>query len=515
VSASAPVGVLAAQPAPDRPDRVIPSWTDPVALQASEAVGGPWGRHAVTGRALFWTPLRVCLLFTTLVLALAWMKQAPCADGKWAGSKQYTHLCYSDEVPLFGIYGLDHGAIPYLDTRVEYPVLTGGFIAVSAAISSVYDGASPSLLPHVPPVESYTVVTCLLLSLCALVVTRGVLGLSGRRPWDAALWALSPIVLVHAFTNWDLFAVALTTLAMLAWARRWPVVAGILFGLAVATKFYPLLLLGGLFLLCLRAGKLGAWLRTALAAVVAWLVVDVPIAVLAPGNWAWFFVFSRQRPANPETIWNMIIYASDGKAFDGPLAPNQVPSVLNATVTVVLVVFAAGVAWLTLAAPVRPRVPQVAFLLVAGFLELNKVWSPQYGLWLLPLAVLARPKWRSLLLWGATEALVWTITMLNYLGTQNRGVGVEWFFLSVSIRDLAVAVLMGLVVRDILRPDDDVVRTSWPGIDDPAGGVLDGSPDKCVVPSGARRVPRRRDAAAPLSGGTDIGRGATRRVTES
>ena len=29
---------------------------------------------------------------------------------------------------------------------------------------------------------------------------------------------------------------------------------------------------------------------------------------------------------------------------------------------------------------------------------------------------------------------------------------------------------MALVVRDVLRPDGDVVRTSWPGTDDPAGG---------------------------------------------
>ena len=88
-------------------------------------------------------------------------------------------------------------------------------------------------------------------------------------------------------------------------------------------------------------------------------------------------------------------------------------------------------AWLTLAAPLRPRVPQLAFLLVAAFLLLNKVWSPQYSLWLLPLAVLARPRWRSLLLWQATEALVWVLTMLYYLGTDNRGVDVEWFFFAV------------------------------------------------------------------------------------
>ena len=470
----------AADPPP--PDRVIPSWSDPVVAQASEAVGGPWGRHAVVGRALFWTPLRVCLLFTAFVLALAWIKQAPCSDGNWTGWVQYTHFCYSDPVPLFGAYGLDHGAQPYLDAKVEYPVLTGGLIALAAAAGRLYDGASAAfgLLPDVPAVESFYVVTSLLLSFCGLLVTRAVLGLAGRRPWDAAMAALSPVLLFHAFTNWDLLAVALSTIGMLAWARRRPVAAGVLFGLAIAAKFYPLLLLGALFLLCLRAGRLRTWGRTAAAAVLTWAVVNAPVAVVAPDNWAWFFVFSRQRGANPESIWNMAQHAAGSTLF-GPLAQGEVPDVLNTLVTVALSVLAVGIAWLTLAAPVRPRFAQIAFLLVAGFLLLNKVWSPQFSLWLLPLAVLARPRWRSLLLWQATEVLVWVVTMLNFLGPANRGVGVEWFFLGVGLRDLAVLVLMGLVVRDVLRPDGDVVRTTWPGVDDPAGGPLERSPDRVVL----------------------------------
>jgi uncharacterized membrane protein len=137
---------------------------------------------------------------------------------------------------------------------------------------------------------------------------------------------------------------------------------------------------------------------------------------------------------------------------------------------------------------VRPRLAQLAFLLVAGFLLLNKVWSPQYSLWLLPLAVLARPRWRSLLLWQATEALLWVPRLLWYLGTDNRGVKVEWFLLAVVVRDLAVLALMGLVVRDVLRPDGDVVRTSWPGVDDPAGGPLDGADDAMTLrSSGSQR----------------------------
>jgi uncharacterized membrane protein len=135
-------------------------------------------------------------------------------------------------------------------------------------------------------------------------------------------------------------------------------------------------------------------------------------------------------------------------------------------------------------------VAQVAFLLVAGFLLLNKVYSPQYALWLLPLAVLARPRWRSLLVWQVSEALVWVLTMLYYLGTENRGVEVEWFFLAVLVRDAVLVALVVLVAREMRRPDDDVVRTSWPGVDDPAGGPLDGAPDAVTLEGTRARVGR-------------------------
>ncbi|MGY2001497.1 glycosyltransferase family 87 protein [Blastococcus sp. SYSU DS1024] len=489
-TADGPVLVPRGTPQGSAPDRVVPSWTDPVVRQASEAVGGPWGRFAVTGRALFWTPLRVCLLFATLALAVAWVKQAPCGDGDWSGNVQYTHFCYSDTVPLFGLHGLADGALPYLDSAVEYPVLTGGFMALAATVAAGYDRAAAAwgLLPAVPPVLSYYVVTCLLLTACALVVVRATLALAGRRPWDAAMIGLSPLLVVHAFTNWDLFAVALATLGMWAWARRRPVLAGVLLGLGVAAKLYPAFLLAALFLLCLRSGQLRAWLRTAVAATLAWAAVNVPIAVLAPENWSRFFRLNSTRPADPDSLWNLALHVAGDRLLGGPLAEGQTPTVLNAAVAVALLAGLAAVAWLSLAAPVRPRVAQIAFLLVAVFLLTNKVWSPQYSLWLLPLAVLARPRWRSLLAWQATEALLWVPRMLWYLGTENRGVDVEWFFLAVTVRDAAVVVLMALVVRDVLDPDRDVVRTSWPGVDDPAGGPLEHAPDRFVLRRSAERV---------------------------
>ncbi len=71
------------------------------------------------------------------------------------------------------------------------------------------------------------------------------------------------------------------------------------------------------------------------------------------------------------------------------------------------VVGCAGVAVLAFLAPRPPRLASLCFLVLAAFLLVNKVWSPQYTLWLVPLAVLALPRWRLLLAWMTLDALVW------------------------------------------------------------------------------------------------------------
>ncbi|CAN5296209.1 glycosyltransferase 87 family protein [soil metagenome] len=472
------------------PDRVIPTWDDPVARSASTLIGGPLGRHATIGGARLWTPLRVVLAFTLLTLALAWVKQAPCSDGNWTGSKQYTHFCYSDSIPLWGIHGLDAGSVPYAEAAVEYPALTGAFMYTVASVAGSYDAAAAGsgLLPQLPPVQTYYVVTVLLLSVSMLVVTWSTALLARRRIWDAAMVALSPLVFVHAFTNWDLFAMALAGAGLLAWSRRHPALAGVLLGLAAGAKLYPLFFLGPLFLLCLRAGRLRPWAVTAAATVGAWAAVNLPLALLYRDNWSLFFSLNTTRPADPDTVWNIVIQVVGGGILGSGPPEGQAPVGLNVLTFLAFLAACVLIAVLALTAQRRPRLPQLLFLVVAGFLLTNKVWSPQFSLWLLPLAVLARPEWRMLLIWQATEAVLWVPRLLWYLGTDNNGIDVEWFLFAVTVRDIAVLVLAGLVVRDVLRPEHDVVRRG--GVDDPAGGVLDEAEDVVVLS-------RRRDGPDP------------------
>jgi len=355
-------------------------------------------------------------------------------------------------------------------------VLTGWFMYGARTLSGWYDSlAASGLVPKVNAVESYFNVTALLLALSALVVTWAVYHLTGRRPWDAAMVALSPVVLVHAYTNWDLFAVAFATGALLAWQRQVPWLAGVLLGLGASAKLYPALFLLPLGLLCLRCRRMYEFWQVLLGAAVAWSAVNVPVYLKYPDAWLRFYSLNRTRLADPDSMWNVLQYIRDGTALDRTVGPGG-PTVLNAAVAVGVLAVCVAVGWLALGARTRPRLPQLLFLLVAGFLLVNKVWSPQYSLWLVPLAVLARPSWRALLAWQAVEAFLWFPRLYWYLGVGNKGLDEHWFLLAVVARDVAVLWLVALVVRDILQPEYDVVRSA--GMDDPAGGVLDGAPDR-------------------------------------
>src|SRR5262249_30199056 len=127
---------------------------------------------------------------------------------------------------------------------------------------------------------------------------------------------------------------------------------------------------------------------------------------------------------------------------------------------------------ITFRAPQRPRFAQLAFLAVAIFIITNKVWSPQYALWLLPLAALARPRIRDLAIWQAGEVIYFFGVWLYLLGGFDRGLPENAYNVLLVGRLLGLLWLVGVVVRDVLVPSRDPVRAA--GLDDPAGGVLNG-----------------------------------------
>jgi len=450
------------------------------------------GRYAGVFPGSWWTPVRIVMAMTCFTLLLGFAQKSPCATGNWTGSKQYTHMCYSDIVPLWSDERLDVGGVPYRDTAVEYPVLTGGFMWLTAELTR----GVHSLDTNWSELVVFVSLSALLLGACGLLITTATAHAAGRRPYDAAIFALSPLLVIHAFSNWDLLAMALTSGALLAWAREKPVLAGTLIGLGAAAKLYPIFLLVAIAILAIRTRRYAPALWATVSAVLVWLTVNVPIALAYYHGWSEFYRFSLERPTERSTVWAMGKTLAD-VGVGAADAPFWKPS--GTAVAIALIVALGVVAVIGLRAPVKPRLAQLAFLVVLAFLLTTKVWSPQYSLWLVPLLALARPRWRLNLLWQFTEIAVWflTLTVLLQLShpEQNHGIGYGWLMVVVVVRDVLLLTLAALIVREMWRPELDVVRAG--GLDDPGGGYFDEAPDQFVLFQADTSEPRRNAMSAP------------------
>ncbi|MFI6514507.1 glycosyltransferase family 87 protein [Spirillospora sp. NPDC050679] len=434
---------------------------------------------------------------TALVCLLGWLQKQPCAVAGFDFVKTTTRACYTDIYPLYYVRGLQDGLVPYFDSfpgggdlrYVEYPVLSGFFMQLVSWLVRPFGADVRGM--------AFYNLTVLLLAVMAIVTVLATAYVAGRRSLRTGLMvALSPALLLTAYINWDLLAVALSALALAAWSSRRPALAGVLLGLAIAAKFYPLLFLGPLFLLCLRAGQWRAFGRLAAGAAGAWLAVNLPVMVFAWDGWVEFYSFSRKRGID----WGSVFFYLQDHGVSGLTDTGR----LNLYGTGTFLVLALGIAVLALTAPRRPRLPQLMFLVLVAFMLPNKVWSPQYVLWLLPLAVLARPKLPAFLVWQAGEVVyffgIWwyllqvslrgmgagegatlheTVSALLGLGVPDGGIGTGVYHLALFARFGTVLLMALLIVHEILRPSADAVRED--GADDPAGGVLDGATDRFVL----------------------------------
>lgn len=485
---------------PDDSRPVRPTAEDEVAAAGSELIGGPAGRHALFGVS-WWTPVRIIALVAIGMFALGMVQKAPCYGGGWFenATSQYTHACYSDIPHLYSSRGFADDVIPYFDripdevsggmAYLEYPVLTGLFMQVAAWLTPGGDSVQDEA-------QLYWMVNAGMLMACAAAIAVCVSRTHRRRPWDALLVALAPAFALTATINWDLFAVALTSAGILMWSRGRPLAAGVLLGLATAAKLYPVLLLGPLFLLCLRAGRLRDCARTLGGAVGAWLLVNVPVMLSTSGGlhiregWTRFYTFSEERAVDLGSFWLIVSQRTGDPLKDA-----------NTYAIALMALACAGIAALALCAPRRPRFAQLAFLVVAAFAVTNKVYSPQYVLWLIPLAALARPRWRDMLIWQASQVLyfvgVWMYLAYNNSGNAHRGLSPEGYQLAIVVHLLGTLYLCAVVVRDVLMPERDVVRQD--GSDDPSGGVLDGAADVLVLGEAGARAHegRHQDVTAP------------------
>jgi uncharacterized membrane protein len=460
---------------------VAPSREDPLVGRLSAVVGGPAGARVRGGRHGWWTAVRVLVLVALVALSLGVAEKQHCRAQGWSTPDQFFHACYSDLPVVFQSSGLADGQPPYTgdDGYLNQPVLTG---VVLWAVAGVVPDGSPAERGRWYFDISTVLVALLLVTLVALTAA----GAGRRRPWDAALVAASPLVALSALVSLDLLGVTLAAAGLLAWARSRPVLAGVLLGLATTARTYPVLLVLVLALLAARTGRWEAWWRTAAATAATVTAVLLPWALVS-----WDGVTAAYRSwagsgAGYGSPWLLpqTLFAEPRPRWLTRLGVQAVtlPTGAVTTLAVLGVVLALVLGTLLALVPERrPRVAQVAFVVLAVVVLTGKAWPVQASLWLLPLAALARPRWRDHLVWVGAEATYFVAVWLYIAASTNadRALPGPWYGVVTLVRVAGLLWLVRCVVRDVLHPEHDPVRTS--GEDDPLGGPVSGADDVLVV----------------------------------
>lgn len=373
----------------------------------------------------------ICLA-ATLGLGLA--IKAPCAGGDWADGRQYTRLCYSDIVPLLGTEQLTGNRLPYLDACGEstgqcdeYPVLSMYTMRLAAWAS---DGVGGFFTANVV----FLVVAAFVTALCLYLLV-------GAR---ALFFALAPTLAIYAFMNWDLLAVVFATAATLAYLRRHDTTSGMLLGLGAAAKLYPAFLVIPFVAGRFREHDPDGGIHLAWASIGTWLVVNAPFAIAAPSSWWRFFSFNSERPADWDSLWFIACHRITGRLYCEPT------KLINVASLALFVVSTAAVWSLK-----RGREPDFArwtlgLPILVLFLLTNKVYSPQYGLWLLPWFALALPAPSAFVAFSVADSAVF-VTRFSWFG-QYAGLGglpIGAFQIAVLVR---AAVLVWCLVEWVRRP---------------------------------------------------------------
>ena len=229
---------------------------------------------------------RVLVLLTTGAAVIAILLKNPCRVAGWASPGQYYMACQSQWPEAF--VSLESGT-SFL--QLGHSALTGAVAGVTA-----------QLVPLGSTLRYYDLHSILAVA-AWLVTVYATVRMTNRRPWDAAMVAVAPMIIVAGFLGWDLWAAMFASFGMLAFAREHFTRAGIFLGLGTAVAGYPALIFGAVALLALRTRLIGGPAMTGAVLAATWLAANLPFALLDARSWSAHFTGLLLRDADYSSIW--------------------------------------------------------------------------------------------------------------------------------------------------------------------------------------------------------------------
>lgn len=363
---------------------------------------------------------RTLLVLALVISAIAFAKQGYCAGQNWQQPTTDIHMCYSDISVLYSLRGLENKAWPYSqgDQSLEYPVLTG---VVTYLLS----------LPVSSTNAFYFLNTIFLIALflgCAFLIHR-------YRPEFSYLYVVAPAGVLAYFINWDLWAIISMIAAIIWFDRKRYDLSAVALAVSVATKFMPIFLLLPIALLFFRSREHRKLLRYLAIVIGSFLIINAPVAITTPSGWAHFYLFNLNRKSDWGSLWYAL------QIFGIKL------NHLNALTLIALIGVVAIIALIVLGARTPIGLADTAFITMALLFAINKVYSPQYVLWLIPLAVIALRDKRDLhafWIWQIGEVTYFVAIWqhLALLAGAKFGLAVEPYGLAIFIRLLTTIYLV-------------------------------------------------------------------------
>jgi uncharacterized membrane protein len=306
---------------------------------------------------------RVVIALALLASLLSFAKFNYCAETGWKTPDQYVHACYSDIPALYGERGLDKGVWAYSngESSVEYPVVQGAIMWATA-----------KLLPS--GANNYFYGNALLLALLFIFIAFIVYRI---RPEFGYLLPLAPAAIASLYINWDLWAIAAMMLAIYWFDRKQDYASAFALGIAISTKFLPIFLLIPIALIYFRREELLKFVKYSAIVVATFAAINLPVVLTTFDGWWRFYSLNLNRGSDWGSLW----YALSNLGLD--LTHQNYLSVLLLLIAITLfsLYFLQTVDVLKLA--------HVALFIMVAVMAVSKVYSPQYVLWLAPLAVIA------------------------------------------------------------------------------------------------------------------------------
>ena len=356
-----------------------------------------------------------------------------CRVNDWQSPDNYVHACYTDIPALFSERGLDSNTFAYLSptNSIEYPPVIG---------------LGNWLISFITPTENSfrtffdinAVIIFVLFFISAIIVRK-------ISPAYQYLFPLAPAVIASLFINWDMWAVVSTLLAIYYFDKKKYEQSAIWLGISIATKFFPIVLLLPIAIIFYRSSQLKQLSRYLLTTFSFWAAINIPIAIIYFDSWWRFFKLNLERGEDFGSIW----YALSLLDLS---APN-----LDLLYPLISLTFFALLAYYLLKLPNLPNLAAVALFAVVIFTTLSKVYSPQYVLWLTPLAVIALQNSRQLItfwFWQGCE-IIYHLAIWQYLAlfsTAQFGLPAGGYAIASLLRVLGVSIFTYRLMRDLSAP---------------------------------------------------------------